>query len=86
MQAASPACEAASELNRSLRSFASCSTTYTLRSPRAFAIDALMRLLPFKIEIEFGAINVIAHREGGLTSLAFHCGLQQINDVMIIQH
>jgi hypothetical protein len=45
-----------------------------------------MRLLPFKIEIEFGAINVIAHREGGLTSLAFNCGLQQINDVMIIQH
>src|SRR6516165_697633 len=31
--------------------------------------------------IEFGAINVIALREGGLTSLAFNCGLQQINDV-----
>jgi hypothetical protein len=34
---------------------------------------------------EFAAIKVIAFREGGLTSLAFNCGLQQINDVIIIK-
>jgi len=28
----------------------------------------------------------MALREGGLTSLALNCGLQQINDVVIIEH
>jgi hypothetical protein len=36
--------------------------------------------------IEFGAINVIALREGGLISLAFNCRLEQINDVVITKH
>jgi hypothetical protein len=36
--------------------------------------------------IEFGAINAMTLREGGLTPLAFNCGLQQIDDVIIIKH
>jgi hypothetical protein len=36
--------------------------------------------------IEFAAMNVIALREGGLTSLAFNRRLEQASDVVIIKH
>ena len=39
-----------------------------------------------RLLLEFAAINVIALREGGLTSLALNCRFEQINDVVIIKH
>jgi hypothetical protein len=36
--------------------------------------------------IELGTINAVALRKGDLTSLAFDCGLQQMNNVIIVKY
>jgi hypothetical protein len=54
--------------------------------PKSFCKRGSYALFAIQNRIELGAINVITLREGGLTSLAFDCRLEQINDVVIIKH
>jgi transposase InsO family protein len=57
-----------------------------LSKPKSFYKRRTYASSAIQNRTEFAAINVIALRERGLTSLAFNCGLQQMKDVIIIKH
>jgi hypothetical protein len=54
--------------------------------PKSFHDSGTYASSAIQSRIEIGAINAMALRKGGLTSRAFDCGSQQINNVIIVKY
>jgi hypothetical protein len=57
-----------------------------LTKPKSLCNGATYGSFAIQNHIEFRTIKAIALRKGDLTSLAFNCGSQQMNNVIIIKH